>query len=90
MIVSRVGGLQTLVEDQKTGLFFDPQAEDAVDQLTHHLETLANNPGQREALGSAGKEEARTRYSWEQITEELNKLYQKAEQHAHQRFGTSS
>lgn len=82
VIASRVGGLQTLIRDGETGLFFDPNANEAATDLAARLNRMATEPALRQQLGEAGRREANERYDWVQIGRELEKLYQRAEEHA--------
>ena len=84
VIASRVGGLQALVRDGETGLFMDPNAPTAVADLAAQLARLAGDPGFCEALGEAGRREARAHYDWEQIGRQLEDLYRLAEEHRKQ------
>ena len=86
VIVSRVGGLQTLVHDGETGFFFDPDAPDAAAQLTALLTTLHNDPALRERLGEAGRAEAVAHYDWTRIGARLEEIYQMAEDSAARRW----
>ena len=87
VIVSRVGGLQTLVREGETGLFFDPDATDAPAQLATALIRLHVNPELRRQLGEAGKTEASENYDWSNIAKRLEEIYQLAEAHAGHRKG---
>jgi glycosyltransferase involved in cell wall biosynthesis len=82
VIASRVGGLQALLRDEETGLFFDPNSPAAAADLAARLERLANDPVARRRLGEAGQAEARARYDWAQIGQQLERLYVRAEEHA--------
>ncbi|MFN9662269.1 MAG: glycosyltransferase family 4 protein [Akkermansiaceae bacterium] len=82
VIASRVGGLQSLVRDSETGLFFEPDAEDAADQLAACFARLHADPGLRRHLGEAGKKEAFEHYDWSRINDRLENIYQLAEAHA--------
>ena len=84
VIASRVGGLQALVRDGETGLFMDPNAPTAVADLAAQLARLAGDLGFCEALGEAGRREARAHYDWEQIGRQLEDLYRLAEEHRKQ------
>ncbi|MBB5350880.1 glycosyltransferase involved in cell wall biosynthesis [Haloferula luteola] len=82
VIASRVGGLQSLIRDGETGLFFDPEAADAADQLADRLNRLHASPSLRQQLGEAGRQEAFAHYDWARISERLEGIYQLAETHA--------
>lgn len=86
VIVSRVGGLQTLVRDGETGFFFDPDSTDAAEQLAAHLTALHRNPALRQSIGEAGRAEAAARYDWSRIGARLEEIYQLAEESAARRW----
>lgn len=86
VIVSRVGGLQTLVRDGETGFFFDPDSHEAATQLAGHLTTLHRDSALRERLGQAGRAEAAAHYDWKRIGERLEGIYQLAEENAARRW----
>ncbi|GAA5482032.1 glycosyltransferase family 4 protein [Haloferula sargassicola] len=79
VIASRVGGLQALVRDDETGLFFDPESPE---QLTDRLVRLHADPALRQRLGAAGKAEALANYDWSRISDRLEGIYRQAESHA--------
>ncbi len=86
VVASRVGGLQKLIRDGETGLFFDPDSPDAAEQLAAHLSALSNDPNLRRHLGEAGREEALAHYDWSRIGAQLETLYQLAEESAARRW----
>ena len=86
VIVSRVGGLQTLVRDGETGFFFDPDSSDAATQLTAHLTALHANPALRNQVGEAGRAEATAHYDWTRIAARLEEIYQLSEENAARRW----
>lgn len=90
VIASRVGGLQTLITSGETGLFFDPDATDAADQLAAQMSALHSQPALRQALGDTGRAEALAQYDWSRITARLETIYQLAEQNAAQRWNRPS
>lgn len=87
VLVNHVGGLKSLVRHGETGLFIHPGAEATTEGLAAQLRLLAFNPSLRVRLGEAGREEARSRYDWSRISQQLESLYQTAEQHAARRYG---
>lgn len=89
VVVSRVGGLRALVEDEKDGLFFNPGG-DGVEELTEQLQRLQESPALRLQLGQAGRVKARSQYDWSQISKRLEGIYQMAEVHAKGRKGLRS
>jgi glycosyltransferase involved in cell wall biosynthesis len=87
VIASRVGGLQSLLSDDRTGWFVDPNSATAADDLAAKLRRLAAEPDTRRRLADAGLAEARGRYDWREINRQLEQLYQAAEEHAARRYG---
>ena len=87
VIVSHVGGLKALVRDGETGLFISKAADASAEDLAGQLRVLCGSPALRQKLGAAGREEALLRYDWTRIGQQLEQLYQAAEQHAGRRYG---
>jgi len=85
VIASRVGGLQALLREGETGVFIDPNATDAAADLAAKLQRFAADPGFREQLGAAGLREARANYDWAKIGQQLENLYQRAEENCARR-----
>lgn len=90
VIVNHVGGLKALVRHGENGLFINPSNPGTAEELSAQLQALALNPELRHKLGEIGREEARSRYDWSRIAEQLEKLYQAAEQHAARRYGKAT
>jgi glycosyltransferase involved in cell wall biosynthesis len=86
VVASRIGGLQSLIRDGETGLFFNPSDPDASSQLAAQLSLLHQNPALRASLGNAGRAEALAHYDWSRITVRLEAIYQLAEAHAAARW----
>lgn len=86
VIASRVGGLQALIRDGETGLFFDPDATDSASQLAAQLRLLHEDPARRQQLGAAGRAEALAHYDWSRIGARLETIYQQAEENAARRW----
>jgi glycosyltransferase involved in cell wall biosynthesis len=80
VVVSRVGGLRSLVNDGVTGLFIEHTDDPA--ELASRLATLASDPALCKRLGEQGLEEARRKYTWEAVNQRLESIYRMAEQHA--------
>jgi glycosyltransferase involved in cell wall biosynthesis len=76
VITSRVGGLKTLIDHERTGLFFEDEA-----QLASQLLKLHTSPYLRRQLAEAGQQEAETHYDWRRIHDRQETLYQQAEAH---------
>ena len=81
VIASKIGGLKTLINEQKTGLLFDLESEESHVQLAAKMSQLHADPSLASALGAAGKIEAKLKYDWTVITERLDGIYQLAEEH---------
>ena len=86
VVASRIGGLQSLIRDGETGLFFNPSDPDAASQLAVQLSLLHQNPNLRASLGNAGRAEALAHYDWSRICLRLESIYQLAEAHAAARW----
>lgn len=84
VVVSRVGGLQSLVTAGQTGAFFE--AGDAAG-LAGQLAGLVREPARCRAWGAAGGAEARARHTWAQIAARTEEIYQGAEARAAARRG---
>jgi glycogen(starch) synthase len=65
VVASAVGGLLDLVVDGETGLLVPPRDPAA---LRGALERLLGDRDLRRRLGAAGRERARTEFSWERVT----------------------
>lgn len=87
VVVTRVGGLNSLVREGKTGCFLDPGSAEPIEELSAKMQSLAKSPERREQLGSAGRDEARSKYGWVAIGRQLEQIYQQAEAHARARYG---
>jgi glycosyltransferase involved in cell wall biosynthesis len=86
VIANHVGGLKALVRHGENGLFISENSAATAADLAARLGTLAATPSLRQELGAAGREEARARYDWSRIAQQLEQLYQAAEQNAARRY----
>jgi glycosyltransferase involved in cell wall biosynthesis len=75
VVATRVGGLLDLVVDGETGIVVPPRDPAA---LRSALERLLADPDLRRRLGSAGRERARTHFSWERVTDATLAAYAEA------------
>jgi glycosyltransferase involved in cell wall biosynthesis len=66
VIASKVGGLQNIVEDGKTGFLVPPGDPKA---LSEKIEILLTNPKLRQEMGEKGREKAEREYDWDKIFE---------------------
>ncbi|HEY0937058.1 MAG TPA: glycosyltransferase [Trebonia sp.] len=72
VVASAVGGLVDSVADRQTGWLVPARDPGA---LASALDQLLANPAQRAALGAAGVERARQRYSWRRVAEQTETVY---------------
>lgn len=72
VVASRVGGVPSFVEDGVDGLLADPADPTAWVQA---VDRLLASPARREALGAAGRAKAVSQYSWDRITDQLERIY---------------
>jgi glycosyltransferase involved in cell wall biosynthesis len=75
VVATRVGGLLDLVVDGETGIVVPPRDAPA---LRSALERLLADPELRHRLGTAGRERARTHFSWEKVTDATLAAYAEA------------
>ena len=78
LIGAKVGGVKGLIRDGENGFFFDPAADDAVDQLADRLATLAGDAARREGMAAAGLADVKANYTWAKVTEQLERVYRAA------------
>ena len=72
VLASAVGGLIDTVVDGVTGLHVPPRSPERVAEA---LRSLVGNESRRSALGAAGAERTRERYSWSRIAEATLRAY---------------
>ncbi|MCC3275536.1 glycosyltransferase [Arthrobacter sp. zg-Y40] len=75
VVATAVGGLIDTVVHGKTGLLVPPRDPAA---LAAALGELLQNPGYARRLGTAGRQRASARYSWDRVAQETEKAYQLA------------
>jgi len=75
VVATRVGGLLDLVVDGETGIVVPPCDPPA---LRSALERLLADPDLRRRLGTAGRDRARTHFSWEKVTDATLAAYAEA------------
>jgi glycosyltransferase involved in cell wall biosynthesis len=75
VVATSVGGLLDLVVDGETGVVVPPRDPAA---LRSALERLLADPDLRRRLGMAGRERARTHFSWETVTDATLAAYAEA------------
>lgn len=71
VIASRLGGLPFVVEDQVTGLLFEPGNHS---DLAAKIDRLLNNPQLRRQMGQAGRREFERRFTWDVIIPQYESL----------------
>ena len=75
VVATHVGGLLDLVVDGETGIVVPPRDPAA---LRSALDRLLVDPDLRRKLGSAGRDRARTHFSWERVTDATLAAYAEA------------
>jgi glycosyltransferase involved in cell wall biosynthesis len=75
VVATSVGGLLDLVVDGETGIVVPPRDPAA---LRSALERLLADPDLRRRLGTAGRDRARTHFSWETVTDATLAAYAEA------------
>ena len=74
VVVSRVGGLPEVVDDQSTGFII---AADDPQQLALALQKLVADAGLRQQMGQAGRAKVQTEYEWRHCVRLMVKAYQR-------------
>jgi len=72
VVASSVGGLIDTVVEDATGMHVPPRDEDAVAAA---VAGLLDDPERREAYGVAGRERAETRYTWQKVAADSERVY---------------
>jgi glycosyltransferase involved in cell wall biosynthesis len=73
-----VGGLAETTVDGVTGLHVPPKDPEA---LADAVAALADDPQRRAALGAAGVERARSRYTWDKVASDTERIYRVMREH---------
>jgi glycosyltransferase involved in cell wall biosynthesis len=73
VIVSNVGGLKEVVENEKTGLIV---AKEDPDSAAEKIELLFKNPDLATKLGKNGRSHVVLNYSWKRSLDTMSKIYQ--------------
>lgn len=74
VVATAVGGMRDTVVDGVTGRLVPPRDPEALAQA---LSSLLPDRRWRAALGTSGRERARTRYSWDRIAADTERIYDK-------------
>jgi glycosyltransferase involved in cell wall biosynthesis len=72
VLATRVGGIDEVVEHNKTGILVSPQSPA---ELAAALRDLLNNPGKRDQLAREASANVRKRYSWQEISDAFLRVY---------------
>lgn len=72
VVAAAVGGLIDTVVDRVTGLHVPPRDPEAIAAA---LEQILDHPEDAAALGRAGRRRVSTRYSWDRVAEETERVY---------------
>ena len=78
VIVHKVGGLQHLIEDNHTGLFF---SDNSLDDLVDKFYKMRDSAGTRVKIIQNSYLEVSQKYSWSYVTDKLIDYYQKVISH---------
>ncbi|BBZ24092.1 glycosyl transferase [Mycolicibacter hiberniae] len=74
VVASSVGGMLDTVVHDKTGLLIPPKDPVA---CANAIGAILGNPRAAEGFGAAGRERARSRYSWDRIAGDTLRVYQR-------------
>ncbi|QQD77595.1 glycosyltransferase [Curtobacterium sp. YC1] len=74
VVASSVGGLIDTVVEDATGLHVPPRDEAAVAAA---VGALLDDPDRREAYGRAGRERAESRYTWQKVAADSERVYER-------------
>jgi L-malate glycosyltransferase len=72
VVATRVGGIPEVVEHERTGLLVPPEDED---QLVEAIERLIQQPSLRTEYGRRARENALSRFQWDQVSARFEELY---------------
>jgi D-inositol-3-phosphate glycosyltransferase len=74
VVATAVGGIRDTVVDDVTGRLVPPKDPGA---LGDAMATLLRDRRRRRALGQAGRERARARYTWDRVAADTERIYEK-------------
>lgn len=74
VVATAVGGIRDTVVDDVTGRLVAPSDPPA---LAEAIAPLLGDRGRRAAMGQAGRERARSRYTWDRIAVDTERIYEK-------------
>jgi glycosyltransferase involved in cell wall biosynthesis len=72
VIASGVGGVEVLIEDGVNGVLVPPGD---VEALARAIDALIDDPERRRALGARARESIESRFNWERIGDEYERLF---------------
>jgi glycosyltransferase involved in cell wall biosynthesis len=78
VVATAVGGLTDTVVNGVTGLHVPPRRRDL---LAGALRGLLDDPVRRRAFGAAGRDRARARFSWQRVSAETMRVYERLRSH---------
>jgi D-inositol-3-phosphate glycosyltransferase len=74
VVAAAVGGIRDTVVDDVTGVLVPPKDPAA---LAEEIGALLADPKRRKAMGAAGRERARNRYTWDRVAADTERIYEK-------------
>ena len=72
VVASKTGGIPEVVADGETGLLVPPDDPAA---LAESINAMTRDPDRAKAMGTAGRERAKTMFDWAKIAEQTAELY---------------
>lgn len=72
VVASRVGGLKITIQDEKTGLLFEPRNPT---DLAEKIKKLYTHPDIAKKIVNEGYADVVKNYSWDKIVDEIQKIY---------------
>lgn len=72
VIASCIGGMKEIVVDNQSGMFFEPDDEEA---LVEAILRLAKDGRLRQSMGASGKQRVLEKFTWQKISDTLLRYY---------------
>ena len=72
-VAPRVWAVPEIIQDQETGLLFDPES---LEDLTRSILQLLQNPALAVRMGCAGRKRAEANFTWQRVTSKMAKRIQ--------------
>lgn len=82
VIASKVGGLERLISDRDTGLFFE---NNSLSELIEKYDLLKKSASLRQRIVANAMREVNTKYSWDIISEQLISFYETVIENYHRK-----